>query len=71
MFTLQDIGTNPYAHGLRRKPVASLRDNVEAYDRYKIWPRVFRNVSEVDTAGKLMGYTVWCATIPSHPGIEC
>jgi (S)-2-hydroxy-acid oxidase len=33
-----------------------LRDNVSAYDRYKIRPRVLRNVSNLDSTTEIFGY---------------
>lgn len=33
---------------LTRRINASLRDNVAAYDRYRILPRALRNVSDLD-----------------------
>jgi (S)-2-hydroxy-acid oxidase len=36
--------------------VIRLRDNVSAYDRYKIRPRVLRNVSHLDSTTEIFGY---------------
>ncbi|KAK6364454.1 hypothetical protein LTS17_012219 [Exophiala oligosperma] len=36
----------------------SLRDNVEAYERYRILPRVLRNVESVDTSTTFLGHKV-------------
>ncbi|KAH7402923.1 FMN-dependent dehydrogenase [Pyrenochaeta sp. MPI-SDFR-AT-0127] len=45
----------------------TLQDNVSAYDRYKIRPRVLRNVSNVDTSAELLGTKVTfpCGLSPS------
>ena len=39
--------------------VSRLRENEEAFDRYKIRPRVLRNVSDIDTSFEILGYKVW------------
>lgn len=35
-----------------------LRENEEAFNRYKIRPRVLRNVSQIDTSAEIFGYKV-------------
>lgn len=40
------------------KCVQRLRDNQSAYDRYKIRPRVLRNVSNLDTSTEIFGQKV-------------
>lgn len=44
-----------------------LRENVTAYDRYKIRPRILRNVSKVDTSAEIFGkkITFPCGFSPS------
>lgn len=36
--------------------VVRLRENEESFNRYKIRPRVLRNVSKVDTSAEFLGY---------------
>ena len=38
--------------------VARLRENEDSFDRYKIRPRVLRNVSGIDTSAEIFGYKV-------------
>ncbi|KAF2123839.1 FMN-dependent dehydrogenase [Dothidotthia symphoricarpi CBS 119687] len=47
--------------------MVTLRDNVSAYDRYKICPRVLRNVSSLDTSAEIFGtkITFPCGLSPS------
>lgn len=42
-----------------------MRENEEAFDRYKIRPRVLRNVSQIDTSVEIFGYQV---RVPCHGG---
>jgi (S)-2-hydroxy-acid oxidase len=44
-----------------------LRENVTAYDRYKIRPRILRNVSNIDTSAEIFGrkITFPCGFSPS------
>lgn len=35
-----------------------LRENEESFNRYKIRPRVLRNVSDIDTSAEFLGYKV-------------
>lgn len=37
---------------------ARLRENEESFNRYKIRPRVLRNVSNIDTSTTILGYKV-------------
>ena len=35
-----------------------LRENEESFNRYKIRPRILRNVSDIDTSAEIFGYKV-------------
>ena len=37
---------------------ARLRDNEESFNRYKIRPRILRNVSDIDSSAEIFGYKV-------------
>lgn len=38
--------------------INSLKDNVSAYDKFKIRPRVLKNVSNIDLTSRMLGQEV-------------
>ncbi|KAF9690869.1 hypothetical protein EKO04_011110 [Ascochyta lentis] len=76
VFSIRDLehyGTENLSEGFREyynggaMDMITLRENVTAYDRYKIRPRILRNVSNVDTSAELFGrqITFPCGFSPS------
>ncbi|KAL6158349.1 hypothetical protein ACJBU6_02468 [Exserohilum turcicum] len=76
VFSIQDLekeGTRRLSQGYRdfynggAMDMITLRDNVSAYDRYKIQPRILRNVSNLDSTAEIFGYRASfpCALSPT------
>ena len=45
-------------HDLSLLKAARLRENEDSFNRYRIRPRVLRNVSGIDTSVEIFGYKV-------------
>ncbi|KAJ4993811.1 2-hydroxy-acid oxidase [Stagonosporopsis vannaccii] len=76
VFSIRDLeyyGSENLSDGFRQyynggaMDMITLRENVTAYDRYKIRPRILRNVSNVDTSAEIFGrkITFPCGFSPS------
>ena len=48
---------------------ASLKENISAFDQYRIRPRILVDVDNVDLSRTVFGFKVGCLTQASSPGV--